>query len=118
MRVLLFVALSGVASVLFAAESPYLLTAKEWAVPRSGAALLSMPPVRAAMRELDSAPQAHLRVRYPGGDEGTLWAHELQGWLVALGLASTRIELVPGSRRADALGLEVVRAAPPAPTRP
>lgn len=101
----------GLATVLSTAEaSPYLLTAKEWAVPRSGAVVVSMPAVRDCLRELDRAPQGRLRVRYPGGDEGTLWAHELQGWLVALGLASERIELVPGSRRADTLSLEVVQA--------
>jgi hypothetical protein len=75
----------------------YVLTAEMWARPRSGKAVLAMPPVRAAARDLVQTPGSQLLIRYPGGDEGSIWAEELQGWLVSLGIEPTLIEMRPGS---------------------
>lgn len=91
-----------------AAESPLYLTAVEWAQPRTGAALVQHPALAQAMQRLGEADK--LQLVYPGGDEGSLWARELQAWLVALGLSSRRIELLPGSRRDDAIELRIVGA--------
>lgn len=95
------------------AEGPiYVLTAGQWAVPRSGERLLRLPAVVDAVEALDPARAGgRLRIHYPGGDEGTLWARELRAWLVALGLGSERIELVPGSSAPDRLELTVARDA-------
>lgn len=49
-----------------------------------------------------------LKIKYPGGDEGTLWVNELRSWLIALGLSSERIELIPGSAISTTIELEVV----------
>jgi hypothetical protein len=75
----------------------YILTAEMWARPRTGKAVLAMPPVRAAVQNLVQTPDSLLLIRYPGGDEGSIWAEELQGWLISLGIEPTLIEMRPGS---------------------
>ncbi|WP_127477928.1 hypothetical protein [Sulfurivermis fontis] len=87
------------------AGEPLFVTAAEWAQPRTGTALLQHPALAQAMAELHDGQT--LQLLYPGGDEGSLWARELQAWLVALGLSSQRIELLPGSTREDAIELRV-----------
>lgn len=104
-RALLFLLLAATAATT-AASSPLYLTAVEWAQPRNGLSITRYPALSQAMAELQDGQR--LQLRYPGGDEGSLWAHELQAWLVALGLSSQRIELLPGSGRADAIELRVV----------
>jgi hypothetical protein len=47
-------------------------------------------------------------IRYPGGEEGLLWAHELRSWLTALGIPGEDQELVAGSHQADRIELELV----------
>ena len=75
----------------------YILTAEMWARPRSGQAVLNMPPVRNVVTKLLKARNHHLLIRYPGGDEGSIWAEELQSWLIALGIEPALIEKRPGS---------------------
>lgn len=104
-RVWLFLLLTFSAATALA-SSPMYLTAVEWAQPRNGLSITRYPALSQAMTELQDGQR--LQLRYPGGDEGSLWAHELQAWLVALGLSSERIELLPGSGRADAIELRVV----------
>jgi len=89
------------ASTAWAAAAPLYVTDAEWAQPRTGAMVSHLPALAAAMRQLQNGQ--HLQLLYPGGDAGSLWAHELQAWLVALGLSSRRIELLPGSSREDAI---------------
>ena len=106
--------ISAVLVILFvgigaqAADQTYVITAEQWAVPRRAETLLRMPTVAAAMQELRKHSRSHLRIRYPGGDEGTFWAHELRGWLVSLGISSQRIELSPGSANDDVIELDVI----------
>ena len=83
------------------------ITAATWAQPRHGEWLLQQPDLVRVMQALQQQPQARLQLRYPGGDEGALWAEELQAWLVALGLPSSRIERIPGSDSADLIRLSV-----------
>ncbi|WP_126453275.1 hypothetical protein [Sulfuriflexus mobilis] len=80
-----------------AATGHYVLSAEQWARPRSGQAVLAMPPVRAAVQQLLNTPGGQLLIRYPGGDEGSIWAEELQNWLISLGIEPTLIEMRPGS---------------------
>ncbi len=89
-----------------AVADPLAITAEEWSRPRSGEALVDHPAVSNAVRSLLDEPDARLEVRYPGGDEGNLWALEVRAWLVALGIASDRIELVPGSSQPDLVELQ------------
>lgn len=92
-----------------AARSPLILSASAWAIPRSGMGLLGMQSVARAMRQIDAQPDSRLVIRYPGGDAGSLWASELQAWLVSLGLAARRIERIPGSGNPQGIELSVLR---------
>ena len=76
-------------------------------MPRDAAAVLQMPAVNSAVRVLLAHPEGQLVIRYPGGDDGTLWAEELRAWLVALGVPSSRMELRPGSASAAQIDLLV-----------
>lgn len=85
-----------------------LLHANEWSVPKQTTTLLAMPAISKSMHKLQNNEHSILKIKYPGGDEGTLWANELRSWLVALGLSSKRIELVPGSAISTTIELEVL----------
>lgn len=105
-RVLLLLLLQAAAAAHAGDVAGY-ITAAEWAQPRSGEALLRHPALLHAVQQLQENDRALLEVRYPGGDSGSLWARELQAWLVALGVESARIRLVPGSESADQLQLRI-----------
>ena len=90
------------------AKNIELLHAKEWSVPKQTATLLAMPAVHKSMIKLQNDSNSTLKIKYPGGDEGTLWVNELRSWLVALGLSSKRIDLVPGSAISTTIELEVI----------
>ncbi len=94
--------------VVHAAETTRVLTAEDWAVPRDGDALRNMPTLRVVMDEMQKSAGSRMLIQYPGGDEGTLWAHELRAWLVSLGLESARIELVPGGGHGKSLAITVL----------
>lgn len=85
-----------------------LLHAHEWSVPKQTVTILSMPAINKSMRKLQKNINSSLKIKYPGGDEGTLWANELRSWLVALGLSSSRIELIQGSAISTTIELEVL----------
>lgn len=84
------------------------LDAADWARPRHGEWLVEHPALNEALASMQQSENGRLLIRYPGGDEGALWGGELQAWLVALGLESERIELLPGSAGANIIQLEVV----------
>lgn len=88
----------------------YVLKAEMWARPRSGPAVLAMPPVHAVVEKLVHTAGSHLLIRYPGGDEGSIWAEELQGWLISLGIEPTLIEMRPGSS-AEQIELQLMSTA-------
>ncbi len=106
-RIFLFLLISLVPLIVYG-EGSWEISAQEWAQPRHGDRLVRQPALAAAMAQLQAAPQSRMQVRYPGGDEGVLWAEEVQSWLVALGLASNRIELVPGGSKADSIQFKIV----------
>lgn len=83
-------------------------SAAEWARPRHGEWLVRQPALVAMVEQMQQLPGSRIELRYPGGDEGILWAGELQSWLVALGIASNRIEVVPGSGAADRIDLRLI----------
>ena len=90
-------------------QAVFILKASDWNVPRTTETILAMPALQQTIQAYNKHPKAKIQIRYPGGDEGTLWATELRSWLVALGIASTHIELSPGSRDAATLELQVVK---------
>ncbi|HEX4299959.1 MAG TPA: hypothetical protein VH327_03730 [Gammaproteobacteria bacterium] len=86
----------------------FILSAEQWALPRSGDTLIRLAPVRAAMADWLATPGARILIRYSGSDAANLWAGELQDWLVALGLPADRIEKhVSADLAEDAVVLKV-----------
>ena len=113
LRILKMTLLMMIVSTSLAAEQLYILTAQQWNVPRTESAILNMPPLQSMMQAYQKYNQsARLLVKYPGGDEGTLWAYELRGWLISLGIGSDHIELVPGSRDANQLEIYLINTKP------
>jgi len=91
-----------------AADGPWVIDAEFWAAPRSGEAVLAEPALRAAVDTLMFREESsRLVIRHPGGETGQLWAEELRGWLVSLGIPSVRIQTEPGGVRDDQLQLTV-----------
>jgi len=82
----------------------------QWPATRTGQALVALDPVRNTVHEYDAREQARIVIRYPGGDHGTNWAHELRDWLVALGIASGDLVLEPASGLPDTIVLQVIDA--------
>jgi hypothetical protein len=84
-------------AVCQAADNIRIITAEQWAVPRSAETVINMPPIRETINQMQAFPGNRLLIRYPGGEEGVLWVSELRSWLVSLGISSQAMELVPGS---------------------
>ena len=113
LRIINMTLLMMMVSTSLAEEQMYILTAQQWNVPRTESAILTMPPLQSMMQAYQKSNQpARLLVKYPGGDEGTLWAYELRGWLISLGIGSDHIELVPGSRDANQLEIYLINTKP------
>jgi hypothetical protein len=87
-----------------------LLHAHEWLVPKQATTILDMPAIYNSMQKLQKDASSSLVIKYPGGDEGTLWVNEVRSWLVALGLSSKRIELVQGGAISTTIEFEVLSA--------
>ncbi|HED19656.1 MAG TPA: hypothetical protein ENI74_09165 [Gammaproteobacteria bacterium] len=87
----------------------WVLSADEWARPRDGQSVARMAPLPEIISSWSSRKGQRLLIRYPGGEEGLLWAYELRSWLVALGVPMEDQELVVGSHQADRIELELTR---------
>ena len=96
---LILLVLSGLAN----AAPVYILNVAEWAGPKDGSRILQMDGVGAAVREMDAQQDSRLLLRYPGGDEGSLWVQELRSWLleVQLQFGSMRCLWNPVASRPD-----------------
>ena len=106
-NILLFLLVIGTCS--YAVPRSFTVNVDEWARPRSGERVQSFPSLRDFAVVWSTAPTGSIvEIRYPGGDEGSLWASELSDWLVALGIASEHIRLIPGHARADQIELLIV----------
>lgn len=81
---------------------------EDWARPRSGEMVAGLPEVREAVQAwLAEEEQARLVIVYPGGESGQLWASEMRGWLVALGVEPDLLETHPGGEDGEVLELRV-----------
>ena len=89
------------------AEQELLISWAEWSVPKTAEAVLAMPVLQSVMQQLQLSERSVLKIYYPGGDAGSLWAVELRGWLVSLGLEADRMTLISGSQYNDRLQLQV-----------
>jgi hypothetical protein len=93
----------------------YTVTAEQWARPRSGERVSRLPGLHGLEGELEANRNLSILIRYAGGDDGLLWAEELRGWLVALGISGERIHLRPGLDAGDRIVLETEKAGDPVP---
>lgn len=90
-----------------ATAADYQISAEQWASPRSGQSVASMPPLPEVVSILLAKPKARVMLYHPGGDEGQIWALELRDWLVALGIESRRVELQAGNPDNDAIAITI-----------
>jgi hypothetical protein len=81
------------------------VTADEWARPRSGSRIVAIAALQNVIDEISRQPEATITIQYAGGDDGLLWAEELRGWFVALGVSGEQIALRPGLQDRDRLVL-------------
>jgi hypothetical protein len=79
----------------------------DWPAQRDHRSILSLTAVRTVLEAYDETRDRRLLIRYPGGDLGNAWAFELRDWMVALGVPSASITLLPGSGAPDRLVLSV-----------
>lgn len=107
-RVLIPLLLLALTLPAAARESHHALSLELWTRPRDGARLVASPELAAAVRDWAGRPAARIQIRFPGGEEGDLWANELRDWLVALGVPSAALETQPGSSRGDRIELVVI----------
>lgn len=88
------------------------LSHSEWSVPRDAGTVLTMSALRESVQALLDEDHRHLLIRYPGGEEGTLWAEEVRAWLIALSIDAERIELAPGASDNETLELQILHTEP------
>lgn len=74
---------------------------------QDGRAVVRMQPLALAVRALARSADGTLVVKYPGNAQGSLAVHELRSCLVALGVPSSRLRLVPGSPAGNAFVIHV-----------
>ena len=82
------------------------ISAEQWARPRSGERVIEIVALQNLVHLLDERADTRVAVHHAGGDEGLLWAVELRGWLIALGVPGNRISLRSGLQIRDRLVLE------------
>jgi len=106
-RICRWLVVTGLASATFAAHADvFEVSAEQWARPRSGERIVAFASLQYLVRRLDEQASTVVTIRYAGGDEGLLWAEELRGWLVALGIPGDRMRLRTGLQVQDRLVLE------------
>jgi hypothetical protein len=107
--------LAAVAFMQPAGAQSFELNTDDWVRPRSGATVAGFEALRQAVEAWSaSGGNGTIEIRYPGGEEGGLWARELTDWLVAFGVPSRHIHAVPGNARRDRIALEVMQPSRPA----
>lgn len=91
------------------AEQQFLLTEAEWSRPRSASVVKSYPAVQQLMQAWLRSPESqYIELRYPGGEEGSLWAQEIKDWLIATGVPSQKLQVYPGHPRQAEIALVVL----------
>ena len=93
---LLFSALPGA----HAETHHWVLSGEAWARPKDGHSVTRLPLLAEVINRWSESAGQRIPIRYRGGEEGLLWAHELRSWLVALGVPLSDQELVAGTHRA------------------
>ncbi len=85
------------------------LYAEQWELTRSGESVLSLPVLNSLVNTWLKDKQKKIEIQYPGGEEGEFWVQQLADWLVALGIPSDQMIIVPGSGADDMIRFDLVR---------
>ncbi|NOX08082.1 MAG: hypothetical protein GXP22_01095 [Gammaproteobacteria bacterium] len=107
MKKLLVVCLMLLAINVAHAEELWVISGEQWDRPRTGALVSKIKIIAAAVHRFDENKGLRLEINHPGGEEGSLWAYELRSWLIALGVPSDYIELLPGGVSQDLLHIQI-----------
>ena len=83
------------------------LPVRDWSMPVRAESLVQDRPLADFLHAFDRHPGKLLLIRHAGGDTETVRAEALREALVALGLPSTRIRLIPAAAPAGQLILEI-----------
>ncbi|HEY3486886.1 MAG TPA: hypothetical protein VGL10_02365 [Gammaproteobacteria bacterium] len=90
------------------------LSTDDWIRPRSGETVVKFKALQQVVETWSGAgADDMIEIRYPGGEEGGLWASELTDWLVAFGVPSRYIQSAAGSVGRDRIVLIVVESETP-----
>ena len=73
------------------------VSAAQWTTPRSGETVATLPGLLAVMQQVVQHSDQNVVLHYPESENGEKWVAEVRDWLVSLGLASNRIQSIPGS---------------------
>jgi len=90
-----------------AKATTFTISEQQWSIPKNSESILEIRALRDAVKLLADNPNSLLLIKYPGGEDGVLWASELKGWLIALGLSSKRIELFSGTSKVNQIELQI-----------
>jgi len=83
------------------------LPVRDWTTPLRAETVVQYRPLADFLQAFDRHPGKRLLIRHAGGDTETVRAEALREALVALGLPSARIRLVPAAAPAGELFLEI-----------
>lgn len=93
------------APVVFAESTN--ITAEQWARPRSGGMIARTNALARLVDIFNKDSNHYFTLHYHTGDEGMLWAEELQAWMIALGIPSAIIILLPGLEDGSRVEIEL-----------
>jgi hypothetical protein len=87
------------------------LSTDDWVRPRNGQSVSEFKALQQAVAAWSAdGGEGTIEIRYPGGEEGSLWARELTDWLVAFGVPSRHIQAAAGSAGRDRIVLNVIES--------
>lgn len=84
------------------------LTATDWPPPHRADTLMPHKPLGDLLLAVEQHKTGVLHIRHAGGESGSRFAEQLRDALVAFGLPSDRVRLVPAAADSDQLILEFI----------
>lgn len=90
-----------------AASGDVTVTAEQWSRISSPTEFMAIGGLRGIVAEFNQQSDSTLNIHYQGGESGLLWAQQFRNRLVALGVESSRIQLVQGVPRDNTLVVEL-----------
>jgi hypothetical protein len=86
-----------------AAANDVSVTAEQWSRISSPKAFMAIGGLRDLVTDFNQQTASTLQIHYQGGENGLLWAQQFRNRLVALGIESSRIQLVQGATKNNTL---------------